>query len=136
MEEVKAAVDALTIRDVYENLGYSYSEEGSSKAPVKGALAMANSGPNTNGSQFFVNLADTPWLSGKHTVFGKVVSGMDVVEKIGETKVSPESRPVEDVKIISIHRVEAEAEGEAEAEVEGKTPAKDAEPDAVEEGEK
>ena len=104
--EVNTALEALTILDVYENLGYSYTEKGSSKAPKKGVLAMANSGPNTNGSQVFINLADTPWLTGKHTVFGKVIGGMDIVEKIGEVKVSPRgNKPLEDVKFISIRRV-------------------------------
>ena len=105
---MKKALEALTVLGVYENLGYSYTEKGSSKTPKKGVLAMANSGPDTNGSQFFINLADTPWLTGKHTVFGKVISGMDIVEKIGEVKVTPGgNKPVKDVKFLSIRRVTA-----------------------------
>ena len=101
-EEVAARLKSLTLKDAYENMGYSYSNKGSSHPPVRGSLAMANSGPNTNGSQFFINLADTDWLAGKHTVFGKVIKGMDVVDKIGDVKVDTGSKPVEDVKMISI----------------------------------
>jgi len=105
-EDVKKAVEALTAMEALENLGYKYDDTLEAKHPLKGCLAMANSGPNTNGSQFFINLEDTPWLIGKHTVFGKVIKGDDVVAKIGETAVTPDaSRPLEDVKILSIRVV-------------------------------
>lgn len=101
-EELQKAVESLTIEDAFKNQGYKYQDNLKSVKALKGFLAMANSGPNTNGSQFFINLADTPWLNGKHTVFGKVVGGMDIVEKIGGVKTSAGDKPEEDVKIISV----------------------------------
>lgn len=65
----------------------------------KGLLAMANAGPNTNGSQFFITTVETPWLNGHHTIFGEVVEGYEAVEKIEKCRTGFMDRPVEDQKI-------------------------------------
>jgi len=108
-EEVNQRVTSMSLKDVYTNLGYKYDDKLQSHPPKRGSLAMANSGPNTNGSQFFINLQDTPWLTGKHTVFGEVIRGMNVLDSIGNVRVAPPmNRPVEPVRIISIRTIKAQ----------------------------
>jgi peptidyl-prolyl cis-trans isomerase A (cyclophilin A) len=82
--------------------GYSFEDEVPADGPTfnqVGRLAMANAGPGTNGSQFFVTVGETPWLNGKHTIFGQVTDGYDVVEAIAKTPVGAQDRPVDDVVI-------------------------------------
>jgi cyclophilin family peptidyl-prolyl cis-trans isomerase len=84
--------------------GYEFEDEPNDRRVVRGALAMANRGPDTNGSQFFIVTADAaPWLDGKHTVFGHVTDGMDVVDEISEVSRDAGDRPRESV---TIERVE------------------------------
>jgi peptidylprolyl isomerase len=82
--------------------GGKFDDEFSSKARFdrKGLLAMANAGPGTNGSQFFITTAATPWLNDHHTIFGEVISGYDVVEAIENCKKGPGDRPIQEQKII------------------------------------
>ena len=85
--------------------GYTFGDEFNPKLrhSKAGILSMANRGPNTNGGQFFITLAATPWLDDKHSVFGEVVEGMDVVKKIGGTQTSkPGDRPVKAITIESV----------------------------------
>jgi len=83
--------------------GYQFEDEFNHHLVERGALAMANSGPNTNGSQFFIVTADAaPWLDGKHTVFGKVIEGEEVVEKLNNVPTAGADKPVTPVLISSI----------------------------------
>ena len=81
--------------------GYQFEDEvdGPHRFDRPGYLAMANAGPNTNGSQFFITQVPTPWLDGKHTIFGEVVEGMEVVDAIAAADRGPDDRPVEDLRL-------------------------------------
>ena len=88
--------------------GYTFEDEINDQKVVRGALAMANAGPNTNGSQFFIVTTDAaPWLDGKHTVFGRVADGMDAVDAIESQPTGRGDRPVEDVVIERVELAEA-----------------------------
>jgi peptidyl-prolyl cis-trans isomerase B (cyclophilin B) len=83
--------------------GYQFEDEFNENKIVRGALAMANAGPNTNGSQFFIVTTDAaPWLDGKHTVFGRVADGMEVVDKIEASDTNHADKPKQDATIESI----------------------------------
>jgi cyclophilin family peptidyl-prolyl cis-trans isomerase len=83
--------------------GYQFEDEFNQHKVVRGVLAMANAGPNTNGSQFFIVTADSaPWLDGKHTVFGRVTGGMDAVDAIEALPTAARDRPQEPPTIDSI----------------------------------
>jgi peptidyl-prolyl cis-trans isomerase A (cyclophilin A) len=84
--------------------GYTFADEFHAKARHNkaGILSMANRGPNTNGGQFFITLAPTPHLDDRHSVFGEVVEGIEVVKKIGSTRTGDRDRPLTDVVIQSV----------------------------------
>jgi cyclophilin family peptidyl-prolyl cis-trans isomerase len=84
--------------------GYTFEDEIAPdlKHDSAGLLSMANAGPNTNGSQFFITLAPTPWLDGKHAIFGKVVEGQAVVDAIAAAERDAQDRPRQDIKMVSV----------------------------------
>jgi peptidyl-prolyl cis-trans isomerase A (cyclophilin A) len=89
--------------------GYQFEDEFPTGAPAldrPGLVAMANAGPNTNGSQFFITVAPTPWLTGKHTVFGDVVEGYPVVEAISKVPTDGQDRPLTPVTVqqVELHQ--------------------------------
>ncbi|MEN6611814.1 MAG: peptidylprolyl isomerase [Methanoregulaceae archaeon] len=85
----------------YGGPGYTISDEFSKNlSNVRGTIAMANAGPNTGGSQFFINLVNNTRLDSKHPVFGKVIDGMDVVDAIGKVQTDSDDRPVTNVTIV------------------------------------
>jgi peptidyl-prolyl cis-trans isomerase A (cyclophilin A) len=90
--------------------GYSFEDEvsGPRRFDRPGYLAMANAGPNTNGSQFFITQVPTPWLDGKHTIFGEVVDGMEVVDAIAGSERDARDRPLQELRV---ERVVIEAAG-------------------------
>jgi len=85
--EIHETLQAMTLRQAYENQGYRYNDRLVSREPLRGSVAMAGSGPNTNAAEFFITLVDAPWLAGKATIIGRVVEGMEIVDRIDQSAV-------------------------------------------------
>ncbi|MES3008524.1 MAG: peptidylprolyl isomerase [Pseudomonadota bacterium] len=79
---VSDALQEMTLLQAYQNQGYRYNDRLTSRVPLRGSIAMAGSGPNTNTAEFFITMIDAPWLAGKATVIGHVVEGMEIVDRI------------------------------------------------------
>lgn len=95
--------DSLMARWGTGGPGYTFADEIHARnVNAAGTIAMANAGPNTNGSQFFINTADNDFLNTKHTVFGKVLKGMEVVQTIEHTPTDEQDRPLDPVSIASV----------------------------------
>lgn len=88
-DEVLQALQNLTLKAAYENQGFNYRSTALTRPISRGVVALANQGPNTNGPEFFISLSEAPWLTGKYTVIGKVVEGMEVVDAIGVVAIDP-----------------------------------------------
>lgn len=103
--EVLDTLQQMSVKNAYENLGYRFRADYPSRKVSRGVMALANSGPDDNGPEFFISLADSEWLTGKHTVIGKVVEGMDVVDNIGNFPVNPLRFSRRSTVIYSIRRL-------------------------------
>ncbi len=103
-DETLAQLQRMSVKSVYENQGYRYNSSLSSRRIARGIVAMANSGPNSNGTEFFIALTDADWLTGRYTVIGKVVDGQDIIDTIGEIAIDPAQFSRLSTLIYSIHR--------------------------------
>tara|TARA_B110000858_G_scaffold198514_1_gene266047 strand:- start:66050 stop:66910 length:861 start_codon:yes stop_codon:yes gene_type:complete len=102
--QVLEALQGLSVKSVYENQGYRYDDSLESRPIERGTVAMANSGPNSNGTEFFISLSNAEWLTGKHTVIGRIVEGQEVMDSIGSTAANPDQFSSLSTLIYSVRR--------------------------------
>jgi cyclophilin family peptidyl-prolyl cis-trans isomerase len=103
--EVFKALQEMTLRQIWENQGYTYNNTLPSRRPARGSLIMAGAGPNSNSAEFFIPVVDTPWLSGTSTVIGRVVEGMDVVDRIHQESAGRLANPLSLTTIYEIRQI-------------------------------
>lgn len=107
--DILKTLQNMTLRQAYENQGYTYNDRLAPRTPIRGSLAMASSGPNRNRSEFFMLLQDAPWLSGKATIIGTVVEGMEIVDRIDQAAVlrgdSTEATPTTATMIFDVRQL-------------------------------
>ena len=103
--EVLEILQGLTVKEAYENQGYRYREDTSTRGVTRGVVALTNAGPDQNGPEFFIALQDSPWLSGKHTVIGRVVEGIETADAIGTNEVDPVNPSQFATLIYSLRRI-------------------------------
>ncbi|MBL4819372.1 MAG: peptidylprolyl isomerase [Gammaproteobacteria bacterium] len=103
--EINQRLRSMTIKQAYENLGYRYTERYPTRAITRGTVVLSNSGPDTNGSEFFISMGMPDWLNGRHTVIGQVVEGMEVAELINSTPVETIDQTTSSTLIYSIRRI-------------------------------
>lgn len=105
-DEVLQALQQMTVKQVYENQGFRYRTGFQSRPIVRGIVALANQGPDSNGPEFFISLGDSSTLTGKYTVIGKVVEGMEIVDAIGELAIDPMQFSRQSTVIYSVTSIE------------------------------
>lgn len=101
-ERIEKQLKTMSVKELYQRNGYIFTKGLKSKKALRGSVAMANSGPDTNGSQFFINVVDTPHLNGKHTVFGTVLNGMPVADRISKADADKNGLPKNKIRIVTI----------------------------------
>jgi cyclophilin family peptidyl-prolyl cis-trans isomerase len=106
--QVRERLQTLSVKDLYELEGYRYTQRVRSRPPVSGALGMANHGPGTTGSQFFITLTETDWLTGRYNFFGRIRAGDNVLQTLARSRVDDNDRPVEAITIFSVTRIRTE----------------------------
>jgi len=101
-ENLQKQLKTMSVKELYQRNGYIYTRGLKSKKALRSSVAMANSGPDSNGSQFFINVVNTPHLDGKHTVFATVLQGMHVVDDISNTETEKNGQPKNRIRLLKI----------------------------------